>query len=109
LDNGNIKIRDLDSVNGTSVNGKPIDEANLKAGDNIKIGPLSFVLQVDGVPNKFDASTVSKEKTPAGEAPQKKTSDIPDAAITDIDSGEEMPSEGEGDEFEELDFLLNED
>ncbi|MHC4758858.1 MAG: FHA domain-containing protein, partial [Planctomycetota bacterium] len=44
LDNGSIKVRDLNSMNGTEVNGETVDEAVIKAGDNIKVGPLSFIL-----------------------------------------------------------------
>ncbi|MHC4842310.1 MAG: FHA domain-containing protein [Planctomycetota bacterium] len=109
LDNGNVKIRDLDSMNGTSVNGATIDETELKAGDNIKIGPLSFVLQIDGAPNEFATLTTPKEKTPSEEEPQGDLSDILDAAITDSGLDEKAPSKEKEDESEELDFLLNED
>jgi hypothetical protein len=96
-------------MNGTSVNGKTIDEIDLKAGDNIKIGPLSFVLQVDGAPNEFATSKAPKEKTSDEAEPQGELSDILDAAITDSGLGEKTPSKEEEDESEELDFLLNED
>jgi pSer/pThr/pTyr-binding forkhead associated (FHA) protein len=49
-DGGVLKIRDLDSRNGTYLNGNRINEAVIKAGDSIKIGPLTFVLQIDGQP-----------------------------------------------------------
>jgi len=49
-DDGVLKIRDLGSRNGTYLNGKHIDEAVIQAGDSIKIGPLTFVLQIDGQP-----------------------------------------------------------
>jgi pSer/pThr/pTyr-binding forkhead associated (FHA) protein len=46
-----LKIRDLDSSNGTYLNGKRVDkEAVVQAGNSIKIGPLTFVLQIDGKP-----------------------------------------------------------
>jgi len=48
-----VKIRDLDSRNGTFLNGKRIDEATVKAGDYIRIGPLTFLLQIDGEPEKI--------------------------------------------------------
>lgn len=49
-DDGVLKIRDLGSRNGTYLNDKRIDEAVIQAGDSIKIGPLTFVLQIDGQP-----------------------------------------------------------
>ncbi|MBN1393283.1 MAG: FHA domain-containing protein [Sedimentisphaerales bacterium] len=52
-DSGVLKIRDLESSNGTYLNGKRINEAVVKAGDSIKIGPLTFIIQIDGQPQKF--------------------------------------------------------
>lgn len=53
LDFGKITIRDMKSRNGTFVNGQPIEEAQLKAGDVLQIGPVRFVVQVDGTPASF--------------------------------------------------------
>jgi len=50
---GVLKIRDLGSHNGTILNGSPVEKAVVKAGDSIKIGPLTFVLQIDGKPEKI--------------------------------------------------------
>ncbi|MHC4291311.1 MAG: hypothetical protein ACYSTR_03780, partial [Planctomycetota bacterium] len=36
------------------VNDKSIDETQLNAGDVLSIGPLKFVIQIDGVPENFD-------------------------------------------------------
>lgn len=52
-DDGVLKIRDLGSRNGTQLNGKRINQATIKAGDSVKIGPLTFVLQINGQPDKF--------------------------------------------------------
>jgi pSer/pThr/pTyr-binding forkhead associated (FHA) protein len=50
LDQGKVTVRDLKSRNGTLINGKLIEETVMNAGDVLKIGPIKFVLQVDGVP-----------------------------------------------------------
>ena len=63
-----LKIRDLDSRNGTFLNGKRIDEEALKAGDYIKIGPLTFLLQIDGKPEEIVPPQQAKPK-PAQKAP----------------------------------------
>ncbi len=46
-----LKIRDLRSSNGTFLNGqKVIDETEAKPGDHLQIGPLTFTIQIDGLP-----------------------------------------------------------
>jgi pSer/pThr/pTyr-binding forkhead associated (FHA) protein len=57
-----ISIRDLGSRSGTFLNGKRIDEAAVKAGDYIKIGPLIFGLQINGRPEKFAPPKPAKPK-----------------------------------------------
>jgi len=52
-----LKIRDLKSSNGTYVNGTKVeDETDAKAGDHIQIGPLTFTVQIDGVPAEISAA-----------------------------------------------------
>ena len=53
LNNESLTIRDLGSRNGTYLNGKRIDEATVQPGDYIKIGPLTFALQIDGQPKEI--------------------------------------------------------
>lgn len=50
MDGGKLSIRDLGSSNGTFVNGVKVDEMDLSAGDKISVGPLNFVVQIDGIP-----------------------------------------------------------
>ena len=46
-----LKIRDLHSGNGTFLNGQKIgDETEAKSGDRLQIGPLTFTIQIDGLP-----------------------------------------------------------
>ena len=49
-DGKKLKIRDLGSHNGTIVNGQRIQESEVNPGDAIKIGPLAFITQIDGLP-----------------------------------------------------------
>ena len=53
VENGNLKIRDLGSRNGTFLNGNRIEEDVARAGDFIQIGPVLFGLQIDGKPEKI--------------------------------------------------------
>ena len=45
-----LRIQDLGSRNGTFLNGKKVETSRVNAGDVIKIGPLVFAVQVDGLP-----------------------------------------------------------
>jgi predicted component of type VI protein secretion system len=49
----NVVVRDLGSSNGTFVNDKKVSDAALKAGDRIRVGPVLFTVQIDGVPAKI--------------------------------------------------------
>ncbi|HUT30350.1 MAG TPA: FHA domain-containing protein [Sedimentisphaerales bacterium] len=62
-DKGALRIRDLGSRNGTYLNGKRINEAEIKAGDRIRIGPLTFVFQIDGGPENMGASKASQQSS----------------------------------------------
>jgi pSer/pThr/pTyr-binding forkhead associated (FHA) protein len=52
------RVKDLASSNGTYLNGSPVDEAELKAGDILSIGPANFVVRIDGRPAAIDRSAV---------------------------------------------------
>jgi predicted component of type VI protein secretion system len=54
LDGEAIKVEDLGSSNGTYKNGERIQQAELGAGDTLQVGPVIFVLQVDGFPADED-------------------------------------------------------
>jgi hypothetical protein len=49
-----IRIEDLGSSNGTYVNGERIQESELNAGDTVGVGPVQFIVQIDGVPDEED-------------------------------------------------------
>lgn len=107
---GKVMVRDLKSRNGTFVNDESIQEVQVKAGDTLKIGPIRFVVQIDGVPETFDEflahptdqsvqsepSAAAKDETqeadfeqvleglPNGVAGQSQTMDIDDAFGNDF-------------------------
>ena len=53
-DGETIKMEDLGSSNGTFHNGQRVREAALAPGDTIQIGPVTFMVQIDGVPADED-------------------------------------------------------
>jgi len=53
-DGDTIRLEDLGSSNGTFHNSERVREATLAAGDTIQIGPVTFMVQIDGVPADDD-------------------------------------------------------
>jgi pSer/pThr/pTyr-binding forkhead associated (FHA) protein len=94
-DEGVWKIRDLSSRNGTCLNDKRIGEAVIQAGDYIKIGPLTFVLQIDGQPKiiaepDLAAQGLSGEDTATEDTGDEQLDDF--AELDELDSLEETGS-----------------
>lgn len=49
-----VRLEDLGSSNGTYCNGVRVQETALEAGDMLNVGPVGFVVQIDGVPSIDD-------------------------------------------------------
>ncbi len=54
-DDGELLVSDKGSSNGTYVNGKRVKETELAPGDLLCIGPIVFVVRIDGHPRQIDA------------------------------------------------------
>ena len=98
-----LEISDLDSKGGTFVNGARVDgQTALKAGDAIKIGPLTFVCRIDGKPEKITAPQKEAAK-PKRPAPPKTEDDILEDSFADLDASDSFIELDESDsEFEDL-------
>ncbi|MFK7788874.1 MAG: FHA domain-containing protein [Phycisphaeraceae bacterium] len=135
---GKVSVKDLGSSNGTYHNDERVQDAYLMAGDELSVGPVVFTLIVDGQPTdikpvrtivKNDSSgshiAVASE-TPAAAPPQ--IADIEeqdDLVLPDIlDDGEgssiemdddpitaleSLASSEDGDEFDDIEFFLDDD
>lgn len=57
-DDEELRLEDLGSSNGTYLNGQRVQEAPLAAGDTVQVGPVAFVLQIDGLPGNDDLQPV---------------------------------------------------
>jgi len=102
LNDEGLQIRDLGSRNGTFLNGKQIKQAEVQAGDFIKIGPISFAIQIDGKPENIsmpltdvDEHKSSREKLKAAGDNLDRLEDISEGA-----SDEQLPGL---DEIENID------
>jgi pSer/pThr/pTyr-binding forkhead associated (FHA) protein len=82
--NDTIKIRDLDSKSGTFVNGKRISDATIEAGDYITIGPLTFLLQIDGEPKEIKPPQTAKPAAKKESAP-KSPAESPSGSFPELD------------------------
>lgn len=49
-----VTIRDLNSSNGTTVNGRRVTEEELEPGDQIQVGTVVFTIQIDGEPSEAE-------------------------------------------------------
>ena len=95
LKNDALTIRDLGSRNGTRLNGKTVKEAKLKAGDCIKIGPVQFLCQINGVPPKDKQQPSPKEDLSEKTAPATVATDdlLADKTDTQSDALEDLSPE----------------
>ena len=133
VENDKVILRDLDSRNGTFLNDEDVSEAPLKAGDRIRLGPVVFVLQIDGEPKDIskpaslppaapkaaddtpsDAATAIASASPAdGSGFDIDTIDedlaIEDLSDLDLDEIDELEDEDELEEVDELEELSDED
>ncbi len=97
---GNLVVKDLGSSNGTYVNGKRVAKIKLKAGDRLRVGPVTFVVQIDGQPADIKPEDTAPPTTitpTAGPAGDEETFDLSEADF-DLDdpiSSLEKPKDDE--------------
>jgi pSer/pThr/pTyr-binding forkhead associated (FHA) protein len=49
-ENSALRVEDLGSSNGTYLNGQRVQEAQVNPGDTVQLGPVVFIVQIDGMP-----------------------------------------------------------
>lgn len=110
--NGSVSVRDLDSSNGTYVNGEQVSEKALAAGDIIRLGPVTFTVQIDGKPEKIEPPKPQAASGKAGsQAPTVATKSPPDVDVDDfdIDDIEDLDLDDMSDLDLDEDFDLSDD
>lgn len=101
-----VHVRDMSSANGTFVNGKRVSEAQLRAGDKLSVGPVVFVIQIDGEPAKITPhdARVEKAAEPVAAAQNlEDTGDMDDDIFAEITGT--AKDGGEGDQEFDLDSI----
>ena len=106
LNKDTIKVRDLGSLNGTYINGKQIaDEVEINPGDYLTIGPLTFLLQIDGRPKEIVPPAAPRQKAKQEKPPQQKKTPLKPVAEEDSFIDLEIDESDKSDSF--LDELKN--
>jgi pSer/pThr/pTyr-binding forkhead associated (FHA) protein len=105
-----VAVRDLGSSNGTYVNNKRIQQANMEAGDTLTVGPVIFTLVFDGEPaNIKPIRTILEDGKPtakpqaAGATSDDSTAGPPnpgDSGSIDLHGSSEMELVAEDDDAE---------
>jgi len=90
-DGDTIRLEDLGSSNGTFHNNERVQEATISPGDAIRVGPVTFVVQIDGVPSDEDLVPPQTDGTTASDIEVAESS--PDAAPMEEEASVAEPSE----------------
>ncbi len=102
---GTVQAKDLGSSNGTYVNEKRVAEKALQAGDRLRVGPVTFIVQIDDKPSEIkpsDAKAPPSDVEPSAAAADDEVTfdlteedfdiDDPLAALDEMDDDEkDMP------------------
>lgn len=96
LDGDAIRVEDLGSSNGTFRNGERIQQSDLAAGDTLQVGPVAFVVQVDGQPGDDELQPVTAQSVAASRAK---------AAGADATTAPSTKSKSKSGEFDPMEAL----
>lgn len=99
-DGHSVRLEDLGSSNGTYHNGQRVQEATLSPGDTLQIGPVNFMVQIDGVPADEDMQAALPTEAPAAEAVSQDPAPAPEATGTPAATEEPAAAAPEGENFE---------
>ncbi|MES2952916.1 MAG: FHA domain-containing protein [Pseudomonadota bacterium] len=85
MSGGDVLLEDLNSTNGTYLNGKAVKKQQLQNGDSIEIGKYKIKFVGDGVADNFDKTMVVKAR-PAGSPPPLPSAPRPASPVSGGDS-----------------------
>ncbi|MBI5725131.1 MAG: FHA domain-containing protein [Planctomycetes bacterium] len=90
-----VGVKDLGSSNGTFINNTKITEAGVEAGDLLAIGPIVFIVQIDGVPENITPKMV-RGKSPGIPAKDQKADSVEAVELEPQGMTEEQTIQDEG-------------
>jgi len=104
-DGDSLRLEDLGSSNGTYLNGQRVQEAILTAGDSIQIGPVVFVLQINGEPpdDEMTPITVAADQEVVAQDDMSPLSPTAQSEGDELTTIEEPTGSGLADELADLD------
>jgi pSer/pThr/pTyr-binding forkhead associated (FHA) protein len=90
LEDGLVYVEDLDSVNGTLLNGEPVYEKTLvRPGDRLEVGPVGFVVEYELTPEALERL---REQFQCDEVLQAVDEDLPEVQRVEEDPEQEIPT-----------------
>ncbi len=105
IDGEELAVSDLGSSNGTYVNDKRVDESELEPGDRLRVGPVTFVVQINGEPAQIkpedaESPTLLTEDDLLSEEDDEETFELseqdfdlddPISALEELDDEDDLP------------------
>lgn len=93
LEDDALTLRDLGSSNGTYHNDERVLEAELGPGDQVRVGPVTFIVTIDGEPSQVDiVKTVLPQDTGEIEAHEEAALPVDEAEAPEaIETADELP------------------
>jgi len=105
IDGDNIRVEDLGSSNGTYRNGERIQQTELQAGDTLQVGPVVFVVQVDGTPADDDLQPVTVQTAAASSSSRDRSAASASGDALTQSGGSGDSAGGGGSEFDPMEAL----
>jgi pSer/pThr/pTyr-binding forkhead associated (FHA) protein len=104
IKDGNVlKLEDLGSSNGTYRNGERIQETELSPGDTVQLGPIAFVVQIEGVPAEDEMQPMLRGAAPAQADEEAEV--LEEAQIEEDGAPQVAPTSNSDGEFDPMAFL----
>ena len=105
-----VVIHDLNSTNGTFINGEKVTESVLKPGQTLRLGQVELRLEAEGAPTSSAPSPASKPTAPASSPGKKAESTIvmqQGVKLTELETGTQRGFETAGKGFSKKDNKAN--